>query len=220
MIALHSPHADGYEAHNRINSSGVPMKTISITALAGLAFTATQVAHAGAVGAITNVGLHQERAYFYDRQGEQFIESQMRVNTGFGLETLVGDKDEKIQGILRFMWMIDSQPKAPDTGDVLLAQNPDYDALKAKHVGVLGLGVQWGILGDPMDKQLVVNSLVGSGFITTDNTEYVLVEAGVGGTYNLSPTIQATANLALTMRNRKHISFGPNMYMGIRYLFD
>ena len=51
-------------------------------------------------------------------------------------------------------------------------------------------------------------------------TEYVLLEAGVGGTYNLTQTIQATANLALTMRNRKQMSFGPNMYMGIRYLFD
>ena len=196
------------------------MKTIAITALAGLALSATQVAHAGAIGTITNAGFHQERAYYYDRQGKQFIENQMRLNKGIGIETLVGDKDEKVQGILRFMWMQDTQPKAPDTDGVLLAESPDYDALKAKNVGVLGLGGQWGVLGDPMDMQLVVTSLVGSGFITTDNTEYVLVEVGVGGTYNLSPTIQATANLATTMRNRKHISFGPNMYMGIRYLFD
>ena len=197
------------------------MKTITIAILSALSFAATSVAHAGAIGAITNVGFHQENAYFYDRLDvQQEVDKQLQFNTGFGIETLVGDKDEKIQGILRFMWMVDSPPTAPDTGDTPLPQTPDYESLSARHVGVLGLGVQWGILGDPMDKQLVLTSLVGSGFITTDNTEYVLLEAGVGGTYNLTQTIQATANLALTMRNRKQMSFGPNMYMGIRYLFD
>ena len=197
------------------------MKTITIAILSALSFAATSVAHAGAIGAITNVGFHQENAYFYDRLDvQQEVDKQLQFNTGFGIETLVGDKDEKIQGILRFMWMVDSPPTAPDTGDTPFAQHPDYESLSARHVGVLGLGVQWGILGDPMDKQLVLTSLVGSGFITTDNTEYVLLEAGVGGTYNLTQTIQATANLALTMRNRKQMSFGPNMYMGIRYLFD
>ena len=53
-----------------------------------------------------------------------------------------------------------------------------------------------------------------------DNTEYVMLELGAGGTYNLTETLQANANLALTVRNRKHMSFGPNMYAGVRYLFD
>ena len=78
----------------------------------------------------------------------------------------------------------------------------------------------WGLLGDPSDKQLVLTSVVGSGFITTDNTEYVMLELGAGGTYNLTETLQANATLALTVRNRKHMSFGPNMYAGVRYLFD
>ena len=47
-----------------------------------------------------------------------------------------------------------------------------------------------------------------------------MLELGAGGTYNLTETLQANATLALTVRNRKHMSFGPNMYAGVRYLFD
>jgi len=197
------------------------MKTIALTALAALTMTASQTAHAGALGTVATAGFHQERAYFYSREGEQFRETQLRFNSGLGIEALVGDKDEKIQGILRLVWMSDAQAKNPDTSDAgILPQHPDYDSLDNKNSGVLALGVQWGLLGDPADKQLVLTSIVGSGFITTDNTEYVLLEVGAGGTYNLTETLQAHANLALTVRNRKHMSFGPNMYAGVRYLFD
>jgi len=196
------------------------MKNLVITALSALALSVSTTAQAGAVGALVNTGLHQERAYFYSASKEQTTESQMRFNGGFGIEALVGDKDEKIQGILRFLWLSDAPPTTPDVGNTVRPEMPNYDELSAKNTGVLGLGVQWGLLGDPADKQLILTSLVGSGFITTDNTEYVLAEVGAGGTYNLTETLQANANIALTMRNRKHISFGPNLYMGVRYLFD
>jgi|GEM_PF-1223583 len=201
------------------------MKTFALTALAALALTASQTANAGALGTVVTAGLHQERAYYYSRQGEQFRETQMRFNSGIGIEALIGDKDEKIQGIVRFLWMSDAQATNPNTVDskgdkLILAEHPDYDSLKNKNSGVLGLGVQWGLLGDPSDKQIVLTSIVGSGFITTDNTEYVMLEVGAGGTYNLTETMQATANIALTVRNRKALSFGPNMYAGVRYLFD
>lgn len=196
------------------------MKTIALTALAALAVTASQDAHAGALGTVATAGFHQERAYYYTRRGEQHRETQLRFNSGLGIEALVGDKDEKIQGLLRLVWMSDAQATNPDTGDELLPEHPDYDSLKNKNSGLLALGVQWGLLGDPSDKQLVLTSLVGSGFITTDNTEYVMLEVGAGGTYNLTETLQAHANVAVTVRNRKQLSFGPNMYAGIRYLFD
>ncbi len=196
------------------------MKTFALSVLSALVLTASQTAHAGAVGTLVTAGFHQERAYYYTRSGEQHRETQMRFNGGLGIEALVGDKDEKIQGILRLLWVSDAPPKTPDTGNEILPEHPNYDKLKNNNTGVLGLGVQWGVLGDPSDKQIVVTSVVGSGFITTANTEYVMVEVGAGGTYNLSETLQATANLALTVRNRKHLSFGPNMYAGVRYLFD
>jgi hypothetical protein len=196
------------------------MKNLVISILSTLALTAASVAHAGAVGGLVTSGMHQERAYFYSRQLDQSIEKQMRSNYGLGIEALVGDKDEKIQGILRFMWMVDAPPKSPDMSEVVLAQSPDYEGMSPNHIGVLGLGVQWGLLGDPTEKQLVLTTLVGSGFITRDNTEYALAEIGIGGTYNLSSTVQATANMAVTARLRKHGALGPNMYLGMRYLFD
>jgi len=196
------------------------MKNLVTAALSALALSMSSAAQAGAVGTLVTTGFHQERAYFYSNYGDQHTEKQMRFNSGIGFEALVGDKDEKIQGILRFLWVSDAPPATPDTGDTAGAVHPDYDALKNSNAGVLGLGVQWGVLGDPSDKQVVISSVVGSGFITKDNTEYVLVEVGAGGTYNITETIQAHGNLALTMRNRKYISFGPNLYMGVRYLFD
>jgi hypothetical protein len=196
------------------------MKKLTMTALSAMALSLGTTAQAGAVGTLITAGLHQERAYYYSASNEQSQDNQMRFNGGIGFEALVGDKDEKIQGILRFLWLSDAPPKNPDTADTLRPESPNYDDLSNKNTGVLGLGVQWGLLGDPSDKQLILTSLVGSGFITKDNTEYMLLEVGAGGTYNLSETIQANANIALTMRNRKHISFGPNLYMGVRYLFD
>ena len=84
------------------------MKTIALTALAALTMTASQTAHAGALGTVATAGFHQERAYFYSRQGEQFRETQLRFNSGLGIEALVGDKDEKIQGLLRLVWVSDA----------------------------------------------------------------------------------------------------------------
>ena len=137
-----------------------------------------------------------------------------------GLETLVGDKDEKIQGILKISWVQDAAPNEPDTGGVNNAVFPAAHEKGPRDVGVLALGIQWGVLGDPSGTQLNVTSAVGSGFLTTDNTEFVLLEAGVGGTHNLSETVQLAGTLAGTMRYRKHLSFGPSAYIGVRYLFD
>ena len=184
------------------------------------AMTANSVAYAGAIGLQTTAGLHQDRAYFYSQSGEQGLDNQTRPNFGIGLEALIGDKDEKVQGVLKMNWIQDAPLKEPDTGDTANAVYPPAHEQDTRHVGVLGLGIQWGLLGDPTGTQLNVTSVVGSGFLTTDNTEFVLLETGVGGTHNLTETLQLAGTLAATMRYRKGASFGPNAYVGIRYLFD
>ena len=184
------------------------------------AVTANSVAYAGAIGLQTSAGLHQDRAYFYSQSGEQGLDNQSRPNFGIGLETLVGDKDEKVQGVLKISWVQDAPLKEPDTGRTSDALYPAAHEEGNRHVGILGLGIQWGVLGDPSGTQMNVTSVVGSGFLTTDNTEFVLLEAGVGGTHNLTETLQLNGTLAAPMRYRKGASFGPNAYVGIRYLFD
>ena len=196
------------------------MQTTIRNVLVGMAFFANSVAYAGAIGAQVTAGLHQERAYFYSQNGDQGIDNQSRFNWGFGAETMIGDKDDKIQGLVRFNLIRDTPTKEPDTGEVRDPIYPPAHEQPVRNVGVLGLGIQWGLLGDPTGTQLTATSIVGSGFLTTDNTEFVLLEAGLGGTHNLNETLQLTATLAATMRYRKHMSLGPNAYIGVRYLFD
>jgi len=196
------------------------MRTTTRIAVAFLAVLGTSTsALAGGIGLISTAGLHQERAYYYGGNVQAF-DSQSRPNYGVGLEGIIGDKDDKIQGVLQMSWVKDSPATNPDTGGAKNVVHPDYDSVDARDIGVIGLGVQWGVLGDPSDKQLVINSLVGSGFITTDNTEFVNLELGVGGTWNFTESIQGMANVNGVMRARKRVSFGPSATLGIRYLFD
>jgi hypothetical protein len=214
------PNAARPLAHNLTSLLGAPMRTTSRIAVAFLAFLGTSsTAAAGGLGLIYQAGLHQERAYSYKGK-QQAIDIQSKPNSGPGLEALIGDRNDKIQGLLRMSWVAETQANNPDTkGDESIV-HPDYDSLEARQIGVLGLGLQWGVLGDPSDKQIVVNTMIGSGFITTDNTEFVIMELGAGGTYNFTENLQAVANLSGHVRARKHFSYGPTMHMGLRYLFD
>ena len=63
-------------------------------------------------------------------------------------------------------------------------------------------------------------TLVGTGFITTDNTEFFLADVGIGGTYTAAESIQLFADIAMNVRHRKIVSYGPVVYAGVRYLFD
>jgi hypothetical protein len=191
-------------------------------ALASVALSIGFNAHAGALGLTTTGGLHQELSYYYSQDGQQGTDNQLLPNYGVGLEAMVGDKDEKVQGILRMNWLFDYPPVLPDTGDLEIedALFPPAHKEDPRSVGTLGLGVQWGVLGDPTGTQLNVSAVVGTGFITTDNTEFLMIEAGVGATHNLTSSLQANVNVMGTMRYRKRPSYGPNVYAGIRYLFD
>jgi hypothetical protein len=191
-------------------------------ALASVALSIGFNAHAGAIGLTTTGGFHQALSYYYSQDGQQGIDKQSRPNYGVGLEAMVGDKDEKVQGLLRMNWVVDAPTLKPDTGDLDIndAVFPRADKEDPRSVGTLGLGVQWGVLGDPTGTQLNVSAVVGTGFITTDNTEFLMIEAGVGATHNLTSSLQANVNVMGTMRYRKRPSYGPNVYAGIRYLFD
>jgi hypothetical protein len=185
-----------------------------------LAAFASAPAHAGGIGILATGGVHTDRAYYYNAEGQQGIDKQTLPQMGAGLEGLLGDRDDKILGVLRLYWLRDTPPENPDTQGVKNAIHPDYDSLEPHDIGVAEIGVQWGLLGDPDGLQLVLTTLVGTGFITTDSTEFALGDAGVGGTWALADALQIYANVALNVRHRKILSYGPAGYAGVRYLFD
>ena len=180
-------------------------------------------ASAGGVGFFASGGVHEGRAPYYRDDGLQGIDIQYRPNNAIGFEGLLGDKDDKIQGVVRLFVLNDWPLNAPDVSN----ENPDYEYtwpahedLEIRHQGAVMVGVQWGLIGDPSGFQLTATSLVGSGFATMDNLEFLMVEPGVGVTYAINSRIQANANVAATGRYRKRLYMGANAYAGIRYMFD
>ena len=196
-------------------------KFIPIAALGALWST---TALAGGVGVMGTGGFHEARAYYYRDDGIQGIDTQSRPNVGFGGEALLGDKDDKIIGIMRLYYLSDFPVNDPDlSGEDTKNFEFTYPAAAdqgAYNVGVMTVGVQWGVWGDPGGFQATVNTLAGSGFATTDSLEFFLGEVGGGVTYALSDQIQTYANVAFSVRYRKRVFLGENMYAGIRYMFD
>ncbi|MDP6932530.1 MAG: hypothetical protein QGG40_06410 [Myxococcota bacterium] len=194
------------------------MRTLPLIA-AALAFSSS-TAQAGGLGLLATGGMHAERAYYYDTDGNQGIDSQIRPNGGVGGELLLGDKDDKVLGFGRFYLLSDAPTTEPDTQGIDDAIYPDAHEQGAENVGVMTVGIQWSLWGDSSGMQVVLNSLAGSGFVTVDNLEFMLLEVGGGATYAFNERVQAYGNVATTARYRKNFSFGGNAYAGVRYMFD
>lgn len=179
-------------------------------------------AHAGGLGVIGTGGVHTAKAYYYDAEGEQGIDSQIRPSGGLGLEGMLGAKDDRIVGLFRVYVLADAPVAMPDTGDLDASEvtTPPYDTLGWAQKGVMSVGVQWTVYGDPEGFQLVVDSMVGTGFMTPDSLEFLLVDVGPGVTYALGDKLQLTGTLSATGRYRKGLSLGGNAYAGVRFLFD
>jgi hypothetical protein len=185
-----------------------------------LAAAAGAPARAGGLGIVATGGMHTDRAYYYNAEGEQGIDNQNLPQAGIGIEGLLGDRDDKILGVMRVYWLREAPPNTPDTQGVEDAVHPDYESLDPRDIGVAEIGIQWGLLGDPRGLQLALTTLLGSGFITTDNTQFFLADVGIGGTFAATDSIQVYANVAMNFRHRKIVSYGPAAFAGVRYLFD
>jgi hypothetical protein len=194
-------------------------KPLFIAAAAAGVATYSADANAGGLGVVLNTGLRSDKAYYYDLDDEQYIDKQMRPTNGFGVEMMLGDRSDPIQGLIRGSLVVDSPVKTPaDAGSDDI--HPDYDELSSRKTGVMAVGIQWGIWGDPEGFQLIANSLVGTGFITPDNFEFLVVEPGFGFNYTMQERYQLNVNLAATARYRKTLSMAGNLYAGFRYMFD
>ncbi len=196
--------------------------TLAAAALAPAVLASTP-AHAGGLGLFGTGGVHQARAYYYRSDGLQGVDSQLRPNYGFGGELLLGDKDDRVQGLARFSTLTDAPLLEPDTSGEDQAYEYTYPAAHEEPAvtnGVMMVGVQWGLLGDPSGMQLVLNSLAGTAFATPANLEYVQLQLDIGGTYTINDRIQPYAFASVAGRYRKRVAMTENVIIGVRYLFD
>ncbi len=189
--------------------------------LAALAlFSVSSSAWAGGLGLLTTAGLHQTRAYYYDDAGNQGIDGQTRANYGGGIIAMLGDKDDKVQGVMRLWYLQDQAQAVPDTGSTEDAIYPDEASKGATHLGMFTAGVQWGLLGDPSKFLFTLETHAGSGFATEDAREFLLVEVGPGATYALSDSLLLFGSITADMRYRKRVTFSENVTLGARVMFD
>lgn len=179
-------------------------------------------AYAGGIGILGTGGIHTDKAYYYDAAGDQGVDSQIRPNGGIGIEAVLGASDDRILGTMRFYFSSDAPEAVPDIGDLDPddVTMPPYEGQPWSRTGIMMVGVQWGVLGDPESLQMVVNSSVGTCFATKDSTEYILGEVGPGVTWNMTDKVQLTGSLNGMARYRKGFSFGGTAYAGVRFLFD
>jgi hypothetical protein len=188
--------------------------------LTSLAFSAP--AFAGGIGILGTGGMHEAKAYYYDDLGRQGIDNQQRPNAGFGAEVILGDKDDRILGLMRIYSNVDWPTNEPTLSGVS-ADEAIYPAahLEAPSLeGACTMGVQWGIWGDPSGFQLVGTTVFGSTFITPDNSEYLIAEAGVGVTQMMSDRMMLSGTLNFSARYRKQITIAEGAYISARYMFD
>jgi hypothetical protein len=154
---------------------------------------------------------------------DQFELNQLLGNFGGGGELILGDRDSKINGGFRVYFLGDmAQVPAKDSPNVTVPTENIVEAPREelKPIGMGMVALNFGILGDT-DKLLFGGTAhAGSGFLTTDHTEFLALEVGPRATYGLSPQFRLTGEIVYTMRFRKGYSHGANAYVGGAWLFD
>ena len=196
-----------------------------LVSLIGLLFASN--AYAGAFGLYGSSGVHEGKAYYYRSDGLQGIDSQYRPHVGSGFEMMLGDKDDRLIGLVRLAWNQDWAMNNPEytvtkdeNGNDYTYTHPDYASEGKRNDGVITVGLQWGIWGEPTAFQLIGLTSFSSGFWTIDNLEYFMPEAGVGATYTINDQYQFHSTVSLAPRYRKQLYWGTNVVAGVRYLFD
>ncbi len=198
--------------------------SLALLLLAGTALHSSS-ALAGGIGLLGTAGMHQARVYYYDVDDTQYLNRQNKLNTGFGIEAVLGDKDDRFLGVARGYYLIDQPPTAPEAP---LVDNPTYAVPDiATHNIAATVGVHWGVIGDPTGFQAHIGTHVGAGIVTLNpetqegtSQEFLIGEVALGGHYHFARNLQVYVDAAYTMRYRKSFSPGANAYLGFRYMFD
>ena len=180
-------------------------------------------AFAGGVGLLTTGGMYSETVYFYDssKEFQQYQQPQTIGTYGTGVEAVIGDRDDKIMGVARFYWLQETPQQDPSTSTSLVDAEDVVANWRedARNVGIFTVGLQ-GTYWRKNKLSLNATVMLGSGFLTTDNSEFFLAEAGAGVSYRITRAVDAHLDVQYALRNRKGLLHGVNTYAGIRYLFD
>ena len=189
---------------------------------------------AGGLGVLATGGMHTEQVHFYSDHSpdgdeysnvsdyDQYSLIQTLPSLGGGLELILGDRDDRIMGSVRALYINDGSQTNPAelTGEV----DPDFVVgafrEKDRHLGFVMVGLSWGIIGDPGGLQLAAVGHVGSAFLTLDHTEFLAFQAGPGLTYQASRQIQLFGDAQYQGRFRKGLTHSFMASAGARYLFD
>jgi hypothetical protein len=189
-----------------------------------LALLASGPAFAGGIGLIATGGFHGEKVYFYDSSAEnrQYSIGETIPSLGGGIEVLLGDADDRFTGVMRGYYLMDAPQRDPaeltalvDPADVVGEHREE-----PRHLGMATVGLQWGFLGDPQGLMAVAVGSFGSGFLTTDHTEFMMLELGGGVSWEFARNLRLYANAEYALRYRKGLSNGMNGYAGVRWFFD
>ena len=197
------------------------MRTLPALVALSAAALVPNTALAGGIGLFGTGGMHGTKAYYYNSNLQQGVDIQQRANGGGGVEVLIGDKDDRVNGIMRLYANVDVNPGTPDFVGVNQSNAiwPKYaDSTRTDLAATMG--IQWGLLGEPDGQQLILTSMFGSAFATVDNQEYFIGDLGVGGTMMLSDIIQLSGTINAQTRYRKSLSFAGGAYISARYMFD
>ena len=207
-------------------------------ALASLGLLLSLPAYAGGLGLIATGGTHTEALWYHANvetgtdgalaelndiaDFPKYETTQTILHTGAGLELVLGDRDERVQGSFRFYYLGDAPQRDPAidnepglTSDQIVSSYRD----EVRPVGMASIGLSWMIIGSG-DFRVGPVAHVGSGFLTTDHTEFLAVNAGPGVSWRLNRALFLNGDVSWQMRYNKRASHGVNTTLGLRYMFD
>lgn len=202
-----------------------------------LALLVSAPAYAGGVGPMVMGGFHTESVPYYwtiadAGQGdpiadinayEQVFETQFIGNVGGGLELVLGDRDDLIQGVFRGYYMMDFAQSAPGPGAELL----DSGAVIANwrenvnHLGIGSVGLTFGVARAAADRfKFSIATHIGAAFVTENRGEFILWQVGGNANYLITRTVEFYVEVTYGLRARKDISHGVYGAAGLRFMFD
>lgn len=195
-------------------------------------------AFAGGLGPLVVGGVHTESVHYYSsradggagpafsdwREYEQTRSTQLIGNVGTGLELVLGDRNDAIQGVFRGYWQMDAPQYNPGrrsnigiSSEALVAP---YRAVP-RHTGVGTVGLQVRLLSFAEEKgRFGLSTHLGAGFASPTHEEFFIAQVGTNIAYRISRTLEVFGDLTYGFRVRKTISHGAYTAAGLRILFD